>query len=425
SRNGVASIILCSTLVVVIHVELDTLFHGSFLISALEFFKVNILRGLGSFYGTHPWFWYFLVGLPTLLGPHLVPFLMSLGSIPRSIWPLLATILFSVVCLSVLPHKEFRFLAPLIPASNIISGQYLSRKWGPSWFPLLSVVLMLVNLPVVFYLGTIHQSGPLVVMSSLQQRIQDRSSVVFLMPCHSTPFYSHLHRSIPMAFLTCEPPPSMLANMSAYMDEADEFFEDPPAHIESWLSGSKTSQIPPTHVVMFDSLHDRLRSNLKDFEVVEEFMNNPFADPEDRKSRSVHTTSMADPPSCNSSSEASVLTADGKNCVTVKCKHCGSKILPPNFGTWVVLTERIPEPEQKTVTTEVGETESEEFGVWKVENIFHFDNMGFSNAVGNRKYLACADCEMGPVGFMDTGDQTCFVYHQRITYEGAEQQQGG
>ncbi|CAG0910228.1 unnamed protein product, partial [Cyprideis torosa] len=98
------------TLMVVIHVELDTLFHGSFLISALEFFKVNILRGLGSFYGTHPWFWYFLVGLPTLLGPHLVPFLMSLGSIPRSIWPLLATILFSVVCLSVLPHKEFRFL---------------------------------------------------------------------------------------------------------------------------------------------------------------------------------------------------------------------------------------------------------------------------------------------------------------------------
>jgi len=30
-------------------------------------------------------------------------------------------------------------------------------------------------------------------------------SILFLMPCHSTPYYSTLHRNIPMQFLDCTP----------------------------------------------------------------------------------------------------------------------------------------------------------------------------------------------------------------------------
>lgn len=30
-------------------------------------------------------------------------------------------------------------------------------------------------------------------------------SILFLMPCHATPFYSTLHRNVPMRFLDCSP----------------------------------------------------------------------------------------------------------------------------------------------------------------------------------------------------------------------------
>lgn len=32
------------------------------------------------------------------------------------------------------------------------------------------------------------------------------TSVLFLTPCHATPFYSHVHRPTPMRFLDCSPP---------------------------------------------------------------------------------------------------------------------------------------------------------------------------------------------------------------------------
>ena len=33
-----------------------------------------------------------------------------------------------------------------------------------------------------------------------------RTSVLFLTPCHATPYHSHVHRNIPMRFLDCSPP---------------------------------------------------------------------------------------------------------------------------------------------------------------------------------------------------------------------------
>lgn len=35
---------------------------------------------------------------------------------------------------------------------------------------------------------------------------------------------------------------------------------------------------------------------------------------------------------------------------------------------------------------------------WIIEDMFTFENIGFSNSVGDYKYLICADCEMGPIG---------------------------
>lgn len=49
---------------------------------------------------------------------------------------------------------------------------------------------------------------------------------------------------------------------------------------------------------------------------------------------------------------------------------------------------------------------------WIVDDMFTFENVGFSNTVQNIKYLICADCEIGPVGFHDTRDTKAFYIAQ-------------
>ena len=36
---------------------------------------------------------------------------------------------------------------------------------------------------------------------------------------------------------------------------------------------------------------------------------------------------------------------------------------------------------------------------WLVKDMFNFENVGFSKTSGDLKYLLCADCEVGPIGF--------------------------
>lgn len=38
---------------------------------------------------------------------------------------------------------------------------------------------------------------------------------------------------------------------------------------------------------------------------------------------------------------------------------------------------------------------------WSVDDMFAFENIGFTHLHNGQKYLACADCEIGPVGLVD------------------------
>lgn len=53
---------------------------------------------------------------------------------------------------------------------------------------------------------------------------------------------------------------------------------------------------------------------------------------------------------------------------------------------------------------------------WKVKDMFTFENIGFSNTVEMTKYLICADCEMGPVGYYDIRSKECFVALKRVKH---------
>ena len=55
---------------------------------------------------------------------------------------------------------------------------------------------------------------------------------------------------------------------------------------------------------------------------------------------------------------------------------------------------------------------------WLVDNMFTFENVGFSNTVGGIKYLICADCEIGPVGWhsIEAKDEF-YVALDRVSHE--------
>lgn len=53
---------------------------------------------------------------------------------------------------------------------------------------------------------------------------------------------------------------------------------------------------------------------------------------------------------------------------------------------------------------------------WLVPDMYMFENVGFSHTVGNVKYLTCADCEVGPIGWYDQDTKNCHVALNRVKY---------
>lgn len=72
-----------------------------------------------------------------------------------------------------------------------------SRKMKSGWKAKIMVLfLALTNIPLAIYTSTVHQKGTTDVMEYIQiesskLRSVNDMSVLFLMPCHSTPFYRY------------------------------------------------------------------------------------------------------------------------------------------------------------------------------------------------------------------------------------------
>lgn len=64
-----------------------------------------------------------------------------------------------------------------------------------------------------------------------------------------------------MRFLTCEPNFQKVDN---YLDEADQFYKEPAAWIRSHIPVYPRTALP-THLIMFDSLVDKLDVFLSNF----------------------------------------------------------------------------------------------------------------------------------------------------------------
>lgn len=53
---------------------------------------------------------------------------------------------------------------------------------------------------------------------------------------------------------------------------------------------------------------------------------------------------------------------------------------------------------------------------WKVRDMFTFQNVGFTHTFDGNKYLACADCEAGPIGFHDVENKASYVALSRVCH---------
>ncbi|VVC99949.1 guanine nucleotide exchange factor MSS4 homolog isoform X2 [Leptidea sinapis] len=64
-----------------------------------------------------------------------------------------------------------------------------------------------------------------------------------------------------------------------------------------------------------------------------------------------------------------------------------------------------------------GEIQTEAiYEFYYVESMFTFYKMGFTNTVDNFKYLSCADCDAGPVGYYDMNTKHSFLALSRVNH---------
>lgn len=249
---------------------LDRLMYGSWVIVPLNFLKFNFLSSGGDYYGTHKWHWYFSQGFTVMLFTFL-PFSIA-GNIKSKCWKLSGLIAWVLIVYSIQGHKEFRFVLPMLPIALMFSGYSLSvmaksdsdtRRKGspnshmkrPSKVGFAIFVLLATNIPMALYMSLVHQRGTEDVMIYLSKEAQHEKvkGILFLMPCHATPYYSALHYDLPMRILDCSP-----SEEKGIPDESDHFMMDP----VSFVSTLMTNGSLPSHVVLFDSEEKLLRDFL-------------------------------------------------------------------------------------------------------------------------------------------------------------------
>lgn len=302
--------VACGCFALICSAVADRFYYKTWTLPPLRFLHYNLAQSLSRYYGVNRANYYFSEGIPLLLTGFL-PFALA------GLWHLLVfgkpsarqvisgrrsgialqelvpqclaiTIVFVVVTLSLISHKEVRFVYPLLPMLHVIAAPSLasySQRFSLSRFPQRSLIIcFLVGLNIVLgiYATTYHQRGVIDVMTFLRQQQESRISVPqehmvnitvgFLMPCHSTPWRSHLiHRGISGWALTCEPP--IDRSLSGYVDEADRFYTDPTQYVREEMEDPNEARKPrfgstkrpwPEYLVFFEQMEPEMKTILRD-----------------------------------------------------------------------------------------------------------------------------------------------------------------
>ena len=241
---------------------LDRLMYGEWTIPAVNFVHLNSLTSLSSLYGTHPAHWYLTEALPatlTLLLP-LAGWAVWMWQSEAVVWTMCGVVAWSVLVHSFNPHKEYRFLLPVLPLVCLLAGRACAAISAQRRRSLVGLYIV-VNVLLFAYFGLVHQAGPISAMSFLQHRLSTLPSssstvslyaVHFWMPCHSTPLYSAVHLMPPpsLHFLDCSPslPPlpstDQVTAFSTHCTDSHLFHRSPVPFLLHYYNTSSPPSLP-------------------------------------------------------------------------------------------------------------------------------------------------------------------------------------
>ena len=254
----------------------------------LNFMRTN-LSSISLVYGRNVWHYYFTQAIPILCASSF-PFVVKglyLGlrgpphsphskgpksprSTPESLKILVGTALWTITVYSLSGHKEWRFIHPILPILHIFAAKALvessrsnttetqaSAQGDFSRF-LRTVskphlIILLLQLPVILYCIAYRSSPQVSVMNylrSLPQNGREVRSIGFLMPCHSTPWQSHLHNPQldhpgKLWAIGCEPP-LQGQDVDEYKDQTDVFYESPLEYLKTRFPPDVDLAFPPS-----------------------------------------------------------------------------------------------------------------------------------------------------------------------------------
>ncbi|NXT37103.1 MSS4 factor, partial [Pelecanoides urinatrix] len=115
---------------------------------------------------------------------------------------------------------------------------------------------------------------------------------------------------------------------------------------------------------------------------------------------------------------AELVCAQGRNLKAVLCQRCGSRVLLPGAATFARRELLLPAMRKKAAAAAGGGGGDVVREHWLVRDMFSFENVGFTRDVGNVKFLVCADCEAGPIGWHCLDDKDSFyVALERVAHE--------
>uniref|UniRef100_A0A1I7X4Z6 Mannosyltransferase n=1 Tax=Heterorhabditis bacteriophora TaxID=37862 RepID=A0A1I7X4Z6_HETBA len=226
-----------------------------------NFLSFNVLKGGSAHFGVHPWHWYFTMGLTSVLTVQLVPIILGIFSPQRPGALLLCTAVFYIGFHSFLPHKEQRFLLPIIPFLCVYAGPFFTNRRHYSFMKTVMKMMVIVNIIIAAYTGLRHQVGPYNAADSILKLAKPNASIIALMPCYSIPGHSYFHNHLfSIRQLDCSPDLSG----NGIMDEADTFHKDP----ATWLDLNWPEIENYSYILIYQKMFNRVSEMFGEHEFI-------------------------------------------------------------------------------------------------------------------------------------------------------------
>ncbi len=238
---------------------IDSYCYGRLTVTPLNFVLFNLASS--SHYGTHPWHWYLSSGIPTLAGP-LLPLLAAGLWSGRRLWIVRSFWIVAPLLLSLVPHKEFRFLLPSLSVAILVAGPSCAAVWRRGWpGKTLVLICLAANVGMAAYLCVSHQAGPIAATDYLRTHAQPSDRICYLAPCHSIPGHARLHLpDATLLSLECDPP----LDGSPTRDSASDLFfrhlgrQAVERQLETWRCDWVVAFEPAARLVSREAWKERL-----------------------------------------------------------------------------------------------------------------------------------------------------------------------